>query len=90
MLGDLPRRRSVSGRCSRQGRINKHYGTPSLARGTGMVLELGNIADARWIRAESRVASGRASRMHLARAGEYASTECAGNLVEPGNMVKDA
>jgi hypothetical protein len=32
----------------------------------------------------------RALGMHLAAAAEYTSTECAGNLVEPGKMVKDA
>jgi hypothetical protein len=88
--GDLLRKRSVSGRCSRPSSINKHYNTPSWKKGAGVAFEFGNIADARWKRAESRVAISRASGMHLAGAGEYTSTECAGNLVEPGKMVKDA
>ena len=39
---------------------------------------------------QNPVAISRASGMHLAGAGEYTSTECAGNLVEPGKMVKNA
>jgi hypothetical protein len=39
---------------------------------------------------QNPVAVSRASEMHLPGADEYTSTECAGNLVEPGKMVKGA
>ena len=49
--GDVVTKRSVSGRCSRWSRINKHYNTPFSKRGLGAAPEFGNIADAQWKRA---------------------------------------
>lgn len=61
---------------------------PSWKRGAGVAFELEDCS-CPMKRAESRVASGSASGMHLARAGEDASIECTGNLVEASKSVKN-